>query len=255
MHPTARLLAARLPPFAPTGITGVLTHPHPRPTLIALYNHTLSLLQQLPEHSVYRQSTENLTKARLDIVSSVKPASYETYASARTQSGLPEQPALRDVGRFMRRILTHLEKSTDHQGNKYYVQSEMKRWGPILAEAASGSGSVLPDQTIDQASSTASQANFNAATPQKGQTLNASQIAAEDQEAPLLEPQLTAEQVEQIEEKIGEGLIEEIIEEGWAELECAKVMLEDKVWEPLAEVPEEGQWVGFERTPKTSEGA
>jgi NADH dehydrogenase (ubiquinone) 1 alpha subcomplex subunit 5 len=254
MHPTARLLVARLPPFSPTGITGVLTHPHPRPTLIALYNHTLSLLQKLPAHSVYRQSTENLTKARLDIISSIKPASYETYASARAQNGLPEQPALRDVGKYMHRILSELEKKSTHEGNKYYVRCEMKRWGPILAEAAEGSGAVLPDQTIDQASSTTSQANFNAATPRAGQTLNESQIAAEDEDIPLLEPQLSAEQVEQIEEKIGEGLIEEIIEEGWAELECAKVMLEDKVWEPLAEVPEEGQWVAFEKSP-ASEGA
>ena len=64
-----------------------------------------------------------------------------------------------------------------------------------------------------------------------------------------LEPQLQAEQIEEIEAKINEGLIEEVIETGFRELECVKVMREDKVWEPLAVVPDEAQWVQFERTP------
>ncbi|KAA8893426.1 ETC complex I subunit conserved region-domain-containing protein [Sphaerosporella brunnea] len=225
MRPSTRLLTARLPPFTPTGITGVLTHPHPRPTLIALYKHTLQLLQELPAHSVYRQSTENLTKARLNTVESIKPPGFEAYAAARKQAGEPEHPELRDVAKFMCAILANLEASTSHEGNKLYARNEMKRWGPILRAAAAGASSPAPAQE--------------------------SQLAemAKAEEVPELEPQLTAEQVETIEEGVGEGLIEEIIDEGWAELECAKAMLEDRVWEPLAEVPEEGQWVAYERVP------
>ncbi|ANB14054.1 hypothetical protein AWJ20_5010 [Sugiyamaella lignohabitans] len=53
----------------PTGITGIWQHPNPRPALVKVYEHTLSLLSsKFPTESVYRQSVENLTKARKQIV-------------------------------------------------------------------------------------------------------------------------------------------------------------------------------------------
>lgn len=53
----------------PTGLAGLYQHPNPRPALISLYNHTLSYLgNNFPEHSVYRQSVEAMTKNRLKIV-------------------------------------------------------------------------------------------------------------------------------------------------------------------------------------------
>ncbi|GMM46954.1 hypothetical protein DAPK24_035290 [Pichia kluyveri] len=53
----------------PTGITGLQTHPNPRPALISLYNATLDLLKEkFPNESVYRTSVENLTNSRLKIV-------------------------------------------------------------------------------------------------------------------------------------------------------------------------------------------
>lgn len=53
----------------PTGITGLYQHPNPRPALIAVYNATLKELQNsFPKDSVYRQSVENITKARKQIV-------------------------------------------------------------------------------------------------------------------------------------------------------------------------------------------
>ncbi|EGV61272.1 hypothetical protein PSN45_001387 [Yamadazyma tenuis] len=53
----------------PTGITGLYQHPNPRPALISLYNHTLSLLDtKFPKHSIYRQSVEALTRNRLKVV-------------------------------------------------------------------------------------------------------------------------------------------------------------------------------------------
>lgn len=53
----------------PTGLTGIYQHPNPRPALIALYNHTLTLLDsKFPKDSIYKQSVEALTKNRLAIV-------------------------------------------------------------------------------------------------------------------------------------------------------------------------------------------
>ncbi len=53
----------------PTGLAGIYQHPNPRPALIAAYNETLRYLnEEFPTHSIYRQATENLTKARLEIV-------------------------------------------------------------------------------------------------------------------------------------------------------------------------------------------
>ena len=84
MRQTLRLLAqVRKGQFleanAPTGLTGLLTHPSPRPSLIVLYNQTLSKLAQIPEDSVYRQSAEAVTRHRLKIVQDTKPAGYETW--------------------------------------------------------------------------------------------------------------------------------------------------------------------------------
>ncbi|KAF6007928.1 hypothetical protein HII13_001376 [Brettanomyces bruxellensis] len=53
----------------PTGITGILQHPNPRPVLISLYQATLKRLdEQFPKESIYRKSVEELTKARLAVV-------------------------------------------------------------------------------------------------------------------------------------------------------------------------------------------
>lgn len=84
MRSTLRLLAnvksaKYLEPFTPTGLTGLITHPSPRPTLIYLYTTTLEKLKALPESSVYRQSTEALTRHRLKIVESVKPEGFDAW--------------------------------------------------------------------------------------------------------------------------------------------------------------------------------
>jgi NADH dehydrogenase (ubiquinone) 1 alpha subcomplex subunit 5 len=96
MRGTFRLLAniksARyLEPGTPTGLTGLFTHSAPRSTLIYLYSSTLDKLKEFPESSVYRQSTEALTKHRLNIVSSVVPEGYEEW-SARAKKIVAEHP-------------------------------------------------------------------------------------------------------------------------------------------------------------------
>lgn len=80
-----------LEPFAPTGLAGLVTHPSPRPTLIYLYKATLQKLQGFPESSVYRKSTEAITKQRLQIVESTRPPGYEAWLE-RVQKLIAEDP-------------------------------------------------------------------------------------------------------------------------------------------------------------------
>lgn len=64
----------------PTGLTGLFNHPSPRSTLLYLYGSILDKLKAFPEHSVYRQSTEALTKYRMNIIESIKAEGYEEWA-------------------------------------------------------------------------------------------------------------------------------------------------------------------------------
>lgn len=96
MRRTLRQLAAVKPSRyleagAPTGLTGVFTHPSPRPTLLYLYSSTLEKLKQYPESSLYRQSTEALTNHRLSIVTSVEPEGYAQWVE-RAKKLLTEHP-------------------------------------------------------------------------------------------------------------------------------------------------------------------
>jgi len=98
MRPSLRLLAAVKPARyleagAPTGLTGLLTHASPRSALIYLYRSTLDKLQAVPEHSVYRQSVEALTKHRLAIVEAVEPAGHAEWAEKALKL-LEDQPEL-----------------------------------------------------------------------------------------------------------------------------------------------------------------
>lgn len=84
MRAAARLLASvrqgkYLEPGTPTGLTGLLTHPSPRSTLLYHYTSTLDKLQKIPESSVYRQSTEALTKHRLKIIEEAIPAGWAQW--------------------------------------------------------------------------------------------------------------------------------------------------------------------------------
>ena len=97
MRSTLRLLANVKPrylePFAPTGLTGLFTHPSPRPTLIYLYSTTLKKLQAFPESSAYRQSVEALTRHRLQVVESQKPAGFDAWLERvrKTVAAEPER--------------------------------------------------------------------------------------------------------------------------------------------------------------------
>ncbi|KAL0634689.1 hypothetical protein Q9L58_006354 [Maublancomyces gigas] len=241
MRPTLRLLTARLAPFSPTGLTGLLTHPNPRPTLIALYNHTLTLLSQLPAHSVYRQSTENLTRQRLNLVEAVKPAEYEAYKqeleAAKERAGMKDRKdSAFQLGLAVtqtRSVLEDLVRESSDMTVRDYFATETGRWSfPPMP----GPATVLKEKPAE--------------APPHG-ALFGPGTSEESPAIPLfpVEPQLTEEQVSGLEEKFGGGLIEEVIDQGWAELNLVEDMHAAKVWEELEVVPEEGQWVGFERKP------
>ncbi|KAK9472337.1 ETC complex I subunit conserved region-domain-containing protein [Dipodascopsis tothii] len=70
MRSTLSLLtkAYRVSSGAPTGLTGIFTHPAPLPALMSVYSQTLVELGKFPADSVYRQSVENLTRHRMAIV-------------------------------------------------------------------------------------------------------------------------------------------------------------------------------------------
>ncbi|KAI5807851.1 hypothetical protein DFH27DRAFT_542819 [Peziza echinospora] len=245
MRQTARLLGTYIPAFSPTGLTGLLSHPTPRPALVAIYNSTLSLLQRLPEHSVYRTSTTTLTNNRLASVNSVLPENYDSYASHKLNP-----------------VVEHLKTTT------------LKGWTPTQVAAAVAAAQVkaafrsvrarVPDNAegvdleglsyVDQAlkeqeqsisagsyANTASEASIDASE-------EASTLAEVDLPGVPAEPALTAEQIVELEGKIGAGLLEEVIAQGVAELKLVQEMLAAKPWEDLIEQPVEGQWIYFERS-------
>ncbi len=91
MRATLRLLAGVKAPGrylengAQTGLAGVYTHSTPRATLLYLYSTTLEKLRAAPEHSVYRQSVEAVTKHRMGIVQAAKPAGYDEWRERATK--------------------------------------------------------------------------------------------------------------------------------------------------------------------------
>lgn len=92
VRPAARYLEAG----TPTGLTGLYTHASPRSTLLYLYSSTLEKLKAVPEHSVYRQSVEALTKHRMGLVEAVVPPGYAEWAD-KAQKLLSERPDEFDV--------------------------------------------------------------------------------------------------------------------------------------------------------------
>lgn len=72
----------------PTGVTGLQHIPQPRNQLIQIYKATLTSLKDIPEHAVYRQAVEALTKDRLQIVESTEDSNA---IEAKIGQGLVEE--------------------------------------------------------------------------------------------------------------------------------------------------------------------
>ncbi|GAB7348263.1 hypothetical protein MBLNU459_g6253t1 [Dothideomycetes sp. NU459] len=239
MRAALRLLAA-VPPQrfleagAPTGLAGLVTHATPRSALMYIYHTTLQKLATLPESSVYRQSTEALTRHRLQIVEATKPDGLDAWQ--QRVSALVEQhpdafrkvPALADKAQFNYIYKDHASQAMDTEA--WDADASLQKpepEGPRSVTERAGQLAALSRDT-----------------------------GAESAKIPRLEPEppLTADQISDMEQQIGAGLIEEVIQVAEGEAKLVDTMIESKVWEDLAVKPTEGQWAYYERdrhTPTT----
>ncbi|CAL5869617.1 uncharacterized protein PFLUO_LOCUS3847 [Penicillium psychrofluorescens] len=234
MRSTLRLLANVKPrylePFAPTGLTGLVTHPSPRPTLIYLYSNTLQKLKEFPDSSAYRQSVEALTRHRLQIVESQKPPGFEEWL-ARVKQAVGAEPdrfaqLQRKDGAFAYAARQEMDGSDNPRGEEWDGE-EMTR--PISH----------PSLTPEESAELLKREESNAKEGQEEQVWSAMKWENE--------PALEAEQISQIEQQIGAGLIEEVIQVAEAEMKLVDELHRSKVWEELEEKPRPGQWTYFER--------
>ncbi|CAM1511122.1 Fc.00g086350.m01.CDS01 [Cosmosporella sp. VM-42] len=234
MRPTARVFARYLEAGTPTGLTGLWTHATPRSTLLYLYGTTLSKLQTIPETSMYRQSVEAVTKHRMGLVEQVVPPGYDEWAVKAKELVNKHQAQFRVAsGR-----LDGSEARTVKLGDKIFIVGRRHQPGDIRAEEWDG-----------EENEGAELEGIRTAEERKDQVVWAERKPLEDHEQVEWEdePQLTADQISELETKLGAGLIEEVIQVAETELKLVDVMEKSKVWEDLEDKPVEGQWIYFER--------
>ncbi|RFU35628.1 hypothetical protein B7463_g739, partial [Scytalidium lignicola] len=218
-----------------TGLAGLYTHPAPRSTLIYLYSKTLEKLKEIPESSLYRQSSEAVAKHRMEIISSVKPAGYDEWA-AKAKKLLEEHPEVFNTpeggidynkGQHLKEVFvgrsfvtTKAEEDLDEQRLEWNGEADL---GPELEGV----------RTTEE---------------KKGLSVLAKKRPGEDEKTVKWEPEpaLTADQIQEVENKIGAGLIEEVIQVAEGELKLVDVMIKAKSWEDLEEKPVKGQWTYFD---------
>ncbi|KAH6899057.1 ETC complex I subunit conserved region-domain-containing protein [Thelonectria olida] len=234
MRPTARLFARYLEAGQPTGLTGLWTHSTPRSTLLFLYGTTLSRLQAIPETSMYRQSVEAVTKHRMALVEQTKPPGYDEW-SVKAKELISKNPS---QFRLASGRLDGSEARTVKLGDKLFVVGRRHEAGDIRVEEWDG-----------EADEGAELEGARTLEERADQALWAERKPLEDHEQIewVDEPQLTADQISELETKIGAGLIEEVIQVAEGELKLIDTMEKTKVWEDLDEKPVEGQWTYFER--------
>ncbi|KAI1462098.1 ETC complex I subunit conserved region-domain-containing protein [Annulohypoxylon moriforme] len=245
MRSSLRLLAAVKPgarylePGVPTGLTGLWTHIAPRSALLFWYSKTLDKLKQFPEASLYRQSIEALTKHRLSVVQAVEPPGYAEW-EAKARKIVESQPDEFPVrtsppagGPATPATILKNEVNGElflHEVSRRRVDKRYEEWDGEADEGPGAEGLKGEEDRRD----------FE-------------KIFREPREKPdegipwESEPKLTADQIEEIENKLGSGLIEEVIKLAENECKLVDIMYENKVWEDLEEKPAEGQWTYFER--------
>ncbi|ETS83857.1 hypothetical protein PFICI_05733 [Pestalotiopsis fici W106-1] len=241
MRRTLRLFAAVKPvryleAGNPTGLTGLYTHSSPRSSLLYLYSSTLDKLKAAPESSLYRQSIEALTKHRMAIVAAAEPPGYKEWQT-RAQKVLKENPEGFNIASeaaidgAQAQIITKGDQTFLLRHDPQVKDERYEEWDGELDEGGEREG----------LRSEAERADADLIFSRKPLELKQSQVKWEP------EPQLTADQVEEIEQKIGAGLIEEVVQMAESELKLVDYMLQAKPWEELEEKPVEGQWTYFDR--------
>ncbi|KAF7560780.1 hypothetical protein G7046_g3364 [Stylonectria norvegica] len=239
MRPTARVFARYLEAGTPTGLTGLWTHATPRSTLLYLYGTTLSRLQNIPESSLYRQSVEATTKHRMGLVEQFVPPGHEEWAvKAKALIG-------DNASQFTKAIDARTdggEVRTVKMGDKTFIVGRKHIPGDIRKEEWDG-----------EEDEGAELEGIRTAAERADQALWAERRPLEDHEKVewVDEPQLTADQISELEVKLSAGLIEEVIQVAENELVLVETMQRAKVWEDLEEKPVEGQWTYFDRPSST----
>lgn len=233
MRPTIRLLAKFLEPGTPTGLAGLPTHPAPRSTLIYLYSSTLNKLNQIPDHSPYRQATEALTKQRLAAVEATKPEGFDAWMDkvrfqiARHQEELGIKPD---------------SDALNYEGREFVVARMFGRNIDERDKAAEWDGTGEGKATLEGPRTKEEK--------EKEMRELAEETARQEQNLPTIdpEPQLTREEyvpvaiescadgdtdgscrIHALEEKIGAGLIEEVIRVAEGEHKLVDIMVQNKV--------------------------
>ncbi|KAI9821308.1 MAG: hypothetical protein M1827_004044 [Pycnora praestabilis] len=251
MRGTIRLFARVKPgrflePNTPTGLTGLFTHPAPRSTLIYLYSSTLDKLKHLPEASVYRQSTESLTRHRLKVVESIKPEGYDAWAD-RAKKQIAEHPE----------VFNTPTGGVDHEGGSSGKHVKNVRDGRSFVTTELGDepderleewdGQTLEEPQLEGPKTTAERASQDDIGLRRPGT---------DRKTLHWEPEppLDKSQISDMETQIAAGLIEEVIQVAEGELKLVETMAEARVWEELEEKPAEGQWSYFERGTHSPKG-
>ncbi|CAJ2512184.1 Uu.00g051990.m01.CDS01 [Anthostomella pinea] len=242
MRRTLRLFASVKPrylePGNPTGLTGLYTHSSPRSSLLYLYSRTLTKLQQFPESSLYRQSIEALTKHRQAIVEAAEPPGYKEWAE-RARKVLKENPAQFDIvsgSKMDGAGAIQVESDGDlfvHRANPQPKDVREEEWDGERDDGPGNEGLRGPEERE---------------TAYQEFLLDRKPLELPNKVNWEPEPQMTADQVEEIEGKIGAGLIEEVVQMAESELRLIDVMYDAKVWESLEEKPPAGQWEYFERS-------
>lgn len=207
--------ATYLEPGAPTGITGLATAASPRSTLLYLYHSTLQKLAKFPAHSVYRQSTEALTKQRMAIVESTIPAGLAEWHQRIAPVVEANPKAFR--------VIPALTPATKGEFNIVWKDAVIKpnKKGKFGQDEWDGEkvGKPFPEGpgSIEEKRLLTRELSRNP--------------AEEARMVPKIEaePRLTAEQINEMESKIGAGLIEEVIQVAEGEAKLADVLLEAQV--------------------------
>ncbi|KAJ4361423.1 hypothetical protein N0V95_001936 [Ascochyta clinopodiicola] len=233
MRAASRLFAAVKPgqfleAGAPTGLTGLATHPSPRSTLLHHYNGTLTKLQHIPESSVYRQSTEALTRHRLAVVEASKPKGWDAWQE-KILSQIADDPEHFETIRSGGGTTVVLPKVQ----NVDYGQNRKAEWDGEIAPSFPEGIRSQKDRRKDV------KAIKGDKDYKPERTFSPTEFAPE--------PQYTIEAISDLESKIGAGLIEEVIQVAEAEHKLVDDMIKSRVWEPLEEAIPEGQWSYAER--------
>jgi len=191
--------------------------------LIYLYNTTLQKLKTFPESSVYRHSTEDLTQHRLRIVESTIPPGYEAWLE-RVQTAIAEDPerfkeALKPDGTYVSFQKAEVDNAEGEEWNGELYKPQLE-------------GAYKTEEDMDK---------FIKESEEEAEKALKPEIHWE------AEPPLESAQISEIENQIGAGLIEEVIQVAQGELQLIDEMLKSKVWEELEEKAKPGQWTYFER--------